>query len=588
MPHRGLTTALSSLRVLLAASILLPAVLFVYASWLNYLEISKNADERVAQAVDIVQEQVLKVFETIELTLDDTNDTLADLSDDDIRAREAGLHDKLKRIADRLPQTGNILVIDKAGHLLVASSVFPAPRELSFADRDYFKLNAAGRVPPFVSDLIAPRLITPLLFNISVRRTERDGQFNGIVAAGILPNYFSSFYQEMSGGLADYFSLVRDDGSILVRYPSSSDRATRFAENGSFKRAIEADPKSGQFSTVSPRDKISRRIVYQKVPNYPIYAVAGIESAAIWAQWRAAMYNHLIFGLPATFLLVVIGFLALQRTREAQEEADRREAVEAALRQAQRLEALGQLTGGVAHDFNNLLMIFAAAERMLRRPASEENWDKIAATINQAVERGQSLTRQLLSFARRQALNPVNLDLAELLPRMRETLHATLRGNVEVLLDLPAGIWPVFADPNELEFAILNLAVNARDAMAGGGRFSITARNVVLRDDPKVLDLNGEFVAVACADTGAGIEPAVLPRIFEPFFTTKEIGKGTGVGLSQVYGFAKQSGGTVTVESEVGRGASFTLYLPRGEASVLSERQKTDMSSNAAGPPPQQ
>jgi two-component system NtrC family sensor kinase len=179
------------------------------------------------------------------------------------------------------------------------------------------------------------------------------------------------------------------------------------------------------------------------------------------------------------------------------------------------------------------------------------------------VERGQSLTRQLLSFARRQALSPVTVDLAELLPRLRETLHSTLNGGVEVMLHLPQETWPIFADPNELELAILNLAVNAQDAMPGGGTFSITARNIVLHDDPRAIELDGDFVALAFTDTGTGIAPEVLPRIFEPFFTTKEIGRGTGMGLSQVYGFAKQSGGTVTVESKLGRRTEFTLYLPR-------------------------
>ena len=565
MPHRRFPVALSSLQVLLAASIVVLAVLFVYASWLNYLTISNNADERIDQALDVVQEQVLKVFETIELTLGDTNDILADLSDDEIRAREESLHERLKRVADRLPQTGNILVIDKTGHLLVASSVFPVPRQLSFADREYFKAHAAGRIPPFVSGILEPRLISPLLFNISLRRPERDGQFNGIVAAAVLPDYFRGFYKEMSGGLANYFGLMREDGSVLValsrvRRPGCAAAAIR-AVSGKPSRRIRS---SGKFSDVSPSDGISRRIAYRKIPNYPVYAMAGVETGAIWAEWRAAMYNQLIFGVPVTFLLFLIGVVALQRTRRAYAEAERREALEAALEQSQRLEALGQLTGGVAHDFNNLLMIVAAAGRMLRRPLSEERKEKIAATIDQTVQRGQSLTRQLLSFARRQALSPAILDLAELLPRLRETLHSTLSGDVEVMLDLPHETWPIFADPNELELAILNLAVNARDAMQSGGRFSISARNVVLRDDPKALELDGDFVALAFADTGTGIAPEILPRIFEPFFTTKEIGKGTGMGLSQVYGFAKQSGGTVTVESELGRRTVFTLYLPRG------------------------
>jgi two-component system NtrC family sensor kinase len=183
--------------------------------------------------------------------------------------------------------------------------------------------------------------------------------------------------------------------------------------------------------------------------------------------------------------------------------------------------------------------------------------------ITNATNRGESLTRQLLAFSRRQMLNPSVIDLAQRLPELKEMLNRSLRGDVTTEVVVPEGSCAVKVDPSEFELALLNLAVNARDAMPHGGSLTITARPVLLKGKATEEGLQGEFVAIRVADTGAGIPADVLPHVFEPFFTTKEVGKGTGLGLSQVYGFAKQSGGTATITSTLGRGTVITLYLPR-------------------------
>ncbi len=255
--------------------------------------------------------------------------------------------------------------------------------------------------------------------------------------------------------------------------------------------------------------------------------------------------------------------VALQRTRRLHDEAERREAAEAALRQAQRLEAIGQLTGGVAHDFNNLLMIVSGSAQRLRRDVTDEKQLRLLDMIANATQRGESLTRQLLAFSRRQTLQPSAIDLSERLPKVKDMLSRSLRGDIEIRVVVPDRHCTVKVDPSELELALLNLAFNARDAMPSGGTLIITAKPVVLRGKAAEEGLHGEFVAVRVADTGAGIPPDVLSRVFEPFFTTKEEGKGTGLGLSQVYGFARQSGGTATITSTVGRGTAVTLFLPR-------------------------
>jgi len=249
-----------------------------------------------------------------------------------------------------------------------------------------------------------------------------------------------------------------------------------------------------------------------------------------------------------------------------------REQAEAALRHAHRLEAVGQLTGGIAHDFNNLLTVVSANAELLRAAAKSEPMRRRAAAILRAASRGARLTRQLLAFSRRQALRPEPVDLRQRTAELAEMLSRTLQENIEIELDLPDALWPVSVDLAEFELAILNIAVNARDAMPNGGQFKVTGENLSLGPaQPGVDRLSGDFVALHLSDTGSGMNPDVAARAFEPYFTTKEVGAGSGLGLSQVYGFAKQSGGDAAIASEPARGTTVTLYLPRATTQAVPE-----------------
>jgi CheY-like chemotaxis protein len=226
------------------------------------------------------------------------------------------------------------------------------------------------------------------------------------------------------------------------------------------------------------------------------------------------------------------------------------------------MEALGHLTGGVAHDFNNLLMVISGQNHVLKKLSRDNpRGQRAAEAIETAIQRGASLTRQLLTFARRQTLSPRPIDVAEHVANFKTMLAGTMP-ELTILTTVPPGTWPVTADPNELELSLLNLAINARDAMPKGGTITITAENIVL---PPGADeeLEGEFVAISVADTGTGIPPDILPKIFDPFFTTKQAQKGSGLGLSQVHGFTHQSGGKIAIDSRLGQGTRVTLYLPR-------------------------
>ena len=243
-----------------------------------------------------------------------------------------------------------------------------------------------------------------------------------------------------------------------------------------------------------------------------------------------------------------------------------RKRAEEALRRSQRMEAIGQLTGGIAHDFNNLLMVVSGAADKLRRTLADQRATAPLEMIATAVKRGKTLTSHLLSFARRQTLEAVVIDLAEILPNLAEMLKRSLRGDIVIKTFAQDGPCRVRADQGELELALLNLGVNARDAMPDGGVLSLSIRRVALAQGTEVDGLHGDFLVLELTDTGAGIPPETLPRVFDPFFTTKGVGKGTGLGLSQVYGFARQSGGTATIRSRPGRGTTVSIYLPATDA----------------------
>ncbi|WP_257451406.1 response regulator [Archangium lipolyticum] len=272
--------------------------------------------------------------------------------------------------------------------------------------------------------------------------------------------------------------------------------------------------------------------------------------------------------------------LVRERTRALEESEAERRQTEAALRQAQKMEAVGKLTGGVAHDFNNLLQVIGGNLQLLQREISgSEQAQRRLQTAVGAVERGARLASQLLAFARRQPLEPMALNVGRLVRAMDDLLRRALGEDIALETVIAGGLWNTFADPNQLENVILNLAINARDAMEGEGKLTIEAGNAMLDDHYAQLHSEvtpGQYVMLAVSDTGCGMSPEIMERVFEPFFTTKPEGQGTGLGLSMVYGFVKQTGGHIKIYSEVGHGTTIKIYLPR---SFQAEVQRTEVVS---------
>jgi two-component system NtrC family sensor kinase len=563
---------------MLAAAIVFPLAVFAVGSVISYRQNEEDARDRLRRNLGTVYEHALKVLETIELSSRYVDELLDNVTDNDIRATEAGFNGRLHALTDTLPQLADIWVVDANGRPLVSGTVFPIPRQLDLSDRDYFRVhkNDAG-TGLVVGEVVTARATNergqPRFFSISRKRVTPDGRFAGVVVISISPDYFRDYYNTLTQPVVA--ALIRRDGLVLARYPELPQVTARLNPGGPLGTQIASGREYGTLTTVSAFDNKERIFVFRKLPRIDVYVTAGIDTADINEAWMAGMARHLIFGAPATAAMIALCLIALARTRREaatnamlRAEIARREASEEALRQAQKMEAVGRLTGGIAHDFNNLLTaIVGNLDLALRRIDGQERVHGWLSNCRQAANRAATLVQRLLAFSRQHPLEVKSVDVNRLVQNMSELLSRTIGETVAIETVLAGGLWSAAIDPNQLENAIVNLAVNARDAMADGGSLTIETANCHL-DEHYVEQAGaeippGQYVMVAVSDSGSGMTPEVQTRAFEPFFTTKPAGVGTGLGLSQVYGFAKQSGGHIRIYSEVGQGTTVKLYFPR-------------------------
>jgi two-component system NtrC family sensor kinase len=574
----------NSLRVLiltLGAATLLPLVVLGYAAWSIDAELRRDAEERINIELDVLTQHALKALQTAELAMRAMQMLMPeDQSDAEIVAREPQLHAQLHALRAGLPGVQSMWLIGRDGTALVSDFVSPVPA-LNASDRDFFHAAAAGYQGTYIGGVYAPKLPGPPFFSVSRRRDAGHGDatlvgpFNGVLDVSLLPSDFADFYRQLDPTHKELYALARPGGDMITRFPPGPAAQTVLNPAVSpFMHALAGNARADRYTAVSSVDGVERMLGYRQVPGYELYTLVGIPTASLWAAWRAALEHHLIFGAPATLLMITALLIAIQRTRRLYTEAEGRRAAEAALSRTQRMEAMGQLTGGVAHDFNNLLTIILVSSDSLAERVTDTRDQRSIELIQSAGQRGVALVRQLLAFARSDPLAAETVDLTRHVAGMAEMLRRSLRGDIELDTSVPADASPVKVDPGELDFALLNIAVNARDAMPQGGRLCVAVRPVLLDGNPVTDSLKGPFVALSVTDNGAGIPAFALSRVFEPFFTTKEAGKGTGLGLSQVYGFARRSGGTVTIASEVGRGTTVTIYLPRSTEGVSAAGAK--------------
>jgi two-component system NtrC family sensor kinase len=567
---RSIGGAVRLLHVLLVASVIVPAAAFAFAAWYGWREIHDQALHQSARIVQVLREHALKIFEAHEFVIDEVEERIKGMDWAAIRASE-DVHHYIARLARRQHLVTSVVLVAPDGKPGNVSNTFPPPAT-DLSDRDYFIAAKAGQRGTIIGEPIAGRITGNRVFLLTRPRTLADGSFDGVIVVAISVSRFAEFYRSITSLDANFVTLARSDGRVLVREPPLAAGGGQFSPNSGFMRTIREGGTVHR--TVGELDGIERLHTIMKIGNYPVYVSYGLALTGLRRMWVNDMLLFGLFAAGASICLFSVSLLALRRTRNEQamveqwqDEVQRRESAEHVLRQTQKMEALGQLTGGVAHDFNNMLMVIGGNIEMLRRKAAGVGADRQIAAIEHAARNGQALTRKLLAFSRRGLVKAKSIELRPFLPKVVDLLKPSLPPNVEIAAELPPDIWPVKADSDDLELSLVNIVLNARDAMADGGVVSISAQNRTLRaDDPATDNLSGDFVALTLRDNGAGIAPEHLARVFEPFFTTKEVGRGTGLGLSQVYGFAKQNGGSVTIDSTPGRGTAVTLLLPRAEA----------------------
>ncbi|HYM74315.1 MAG TPA: ATP-binding protein [Stellaceae bacterium] len=560
------------LRALMVAVVVVPLALFCGAAWLIYLTIFDEARTRVLNATDAINQHAQKVFETAELILGQVAERVDNMDWTEI-ADSPNLHRMLQDLGNR-PRVAVVGLVGPDGTVAASNLAFPAS-PVRLAERTWLTVDRPGLGPLMIGSVARGAYTGKPEFIVARYKpgAPQSGLANLIFVSLQLTN-FVSYSQTVIDSEEFLLNMSRADGAVLVRFPGEELAGRVLGSNSQFRLSIAKNPEQGSYETRSELDGVRRLFTYRKVSDYPVYVSVGLARSAVVSQWLHLMGSHLIFGVPAMLSLVALTYLALRRSEAADRataafrtETERRKVVEDSLRHAQRMEAIGQMTGGVAHDFNNLMTVVTGnLDMILRGPGDAARVKRLAEAALRATMRGERLTHQLLMFSRREVMRPETLNLNRLLLEFDGLMRRAVGETAGVQLNLDPGLDPSYVDQVQFEAAVLNLIVNARDALADGGTIVIETRNVVLdeayaAENPEVKP--GPYILVAVSDKGAGIADTDLPRVFEPFFTTKEVGRGSGLGLSQVYGFAKESGGHIKIYSELGIGTTVKLYLPR-------------------------
>ena len=413
-------------------------------------------------------------------------------------------------------------------------------------------------------------LIASFVLALHNERTSRDEKLRDVtVQAQILAGSLAGpLAFDDDAATQEYIDALKANPDILAvgAYDERGGRTAGFARRGAQL------PEVNQLAAPTVDDEelvVTARVTQNGTQLGSVYLRAALE------RWTRRVMRYLGIGIVvvmASLLVAVLGASyasVAEANRRIKQESDQRRRMEEVLRQSQKMEAMGQLTGGVAHDFNNLLMVASSGMELLDRTDDPKKRERLKEAIRQAIDRGARLTQQLLTFARRSPLRPEVLSLGNRIRGLRDLLDRSLREDIAIEIDLPAELWPVEVDASQLEVALLNIAVNARDAMPHGGTIRIEGRN-----KPGVSG-DVDMIRLAIIDQGIGMAPELRDKAFEPFFTTKSAGHGTGLGLSQVYGFARSAGGSVSIDSEIGKGTTVALLLPRSH--LLPTREEDEV-----------
>ncbi|GLS43585.1 ATP-binding protein [Methylobacterium brachythecii] len=576
---RHARSASGLLRLLLVLSLVVPTAVFAFVTLQGRALLLDNATNRTTRMAELLAQQAAATFDGYNAAFSRIEEHLLHTEG---QFQENLLHEYLSDIDRDMRSVDSIAVVDEDGAAIAHSRYFPVPKTY-VGDRDYIQnATPAGRDRPgsiqgregmVIGLPVKSRISGKTVLLASRGRHDIPGAAHGTLVISISQQYFEEFYRTLALTKSDRVALIRSDTRVLAQIPAVPGRPSIDPEQTGTLGPITTAAASevgirqltdGTIDYVSPVDGARRISGFRKVEGYPIYVEVGFAVDNVLAPWRNQALINLAIAAIATLLLFSVARMALVKSRDEAamqalllaEEHQRLEA-ESALRQAQKMEALGQLTGGIAHDFNNMLNIVLvnlelAAKRLTdRKPDDLDRVDGYVRGAAQGAERGVALTRRLLAFAHRQEdEDPVVVQASDLVVGVLDLLGQAAGSKVRITLDTPRGLHPVRVDPNELETALLNLVVNARDAMPAGGRVHVSVRE------------EGRMVVLSVKDTGHGMDAEMLKRATEPFFTTKESGKGSGLGLSMVERFAIHSGGSLRLESQPGSGTTAEIRLP--------------------------
>jgi signal transduction histidine kinase len=556
------------LRRLIVLVLLIPVLLFAGAAWHDRSAILNTAASDGVKIVALLHEQAENLFAGHQIILDMIVSRIGDLDWDTIQSRPDLLHE-LEVMDMRLDGASEILLVDASGRARATTVHTEADEPLPAADRRCFLLLSKNEVDNCISQPFADPSMGHYLFSLS-QRLAKDGKFNGIAQVAISADYIVGLWASATPSASDIVTMFKADGAVLAQSGRQSPAGPSRPDIGRFLVDRIGLNVTGVIRGPLFEGGVDRITVYTKVGDQPVYIALSLDQGAILRTWYKNLTVYGFVAMSATAGIVVAFGVALRRAQSEnravsrwQAEIEERVKAEEQLRQSQKMEGLGKLTGGIAHDFNNLLTVIVGNLGLLKRFFPEGKAQGHLQEALKAADSAVQLTTRLLAFARKQVLKPRAVDLPRLVEGMENLLLRTLGPDIKLRVSRDPGIWPALVDPNQIELIVLNLAINARDAMPVGGTLTISASNGEAGAGAP-HDLGpGQYVVLTVADTGTGMDAATLGRATEPFFSTKEVGKGTGLGLSMMQGVVTQSGGGTRLSSQPGSGTQIEMWLPR-------------------------
>ena len=560
--------SLAWLRVAVALAVVVPIAFVAVLAWLGHASATREAQRALADTARAAQEHAVRLMDRNDVVMQQMLRLLGDDGDARIRAREKQLHEVAMAILLRFPDIRSLSVWSADGKLLVSTLFFPVPRGLQRIDWDYFRWGQRTGDGASSSRGLAIEHASGERLLRAVKPRAPQERAGGEIELVFKPSQFEEAYGRLTQG-ADARSVawVNGEGVVIGSWPSVTPVGMRLHADSRLLQGMSAGQSKGTLTgdVFAPRDR--RFAAFLKAGEHPLFVAAIQEESAALAGWKRQVLLLALISFPVTIALVMASWLALRRTRREiearrrlREESRQRVVAEESLRHAHRLDALGQLAGGLAHDFNNLLAVVASSAELLAKVVPGAAARPELDAIRRAAHRGTRLTRRLLASFRRQPLQPEVVAILPALDDMLEVLRTTAGAGITLSVDVDADTPAIEVDAAELEIALINLVANARDAMRHAGKIDIKARRIP-----------GHAV-ISVTDGGEGMSEETLQRAFEPFFTTKPTGSGTGLGLSQVSAFCEQSGGSVKVASEVGAGTTVSMLLP-ARAKALPAKQ---------------